>query len=131
MEEELALVNTDADGRLLSEDRGDRLNVGEIRGVLLRQLGGVRVAAGLGIASRPRQRVEQYVLLEVLGVRRRFLDLDERVVDHHLTHGLVRKTSANAILDFVRLVRCRADGTEDVARVDNHDGTADLTETER
>ena len=59
------------------------------------------------------------------------LDLDERVLDHHVAHGLVRLQGTDAVARLVRLVVRRVERAEDEARVQDEDCAADLTEAER
>lgn len=107
-------------------------DIGNIEGRLGGQvLPRIRIASGLGIVNGSRHRVHQYGGFQVLGVWRSILKPDEGVADHHLTHGLVGKTSADLVLRLVCLIGRRLDSTEDVARVNDHNGTSDLSETER
>ena len=134
VEKRLTLVDTDADSRLGQTTTRQQLGHGlDVGGVLLDS--GVDLAelelARLGVADGASQRVHENLALQVRRVRRGVLDLDERVLDHHVAHGLVRLQGTDAVARLVRLVVRRVERAEDEARVQDEDCAADLTEAER
>ena len=124
------LVNAHSSGWCSREDLRDGLDVCRVDRKGLRELGSELVAAGLGIVGSTSQRIEQYGSLKVLGVWRCILDPDEVVRRHHLAHGLVAETLTVAILDLVCLIHCGLESGKEVASIDDHADSANLTETE-
>lgn len=129
------LIDTDSDDTRSSarsdEALGDGCDIGGVQRNLRGQLGLVHVRPSLDVKAGPRQRVEQDGCFQLRAVRRAFLDLDERVLDHHLAHRLVRLEGADSMTLLVRLVVRGLQGGKEVSGIDDHGDAANLTETER
>jgi hypothetical protein len=125
------LINTDPNDtcrRIEALGDGD---VGGIRRNRGSEGRGVLVRPGLDIKARSSERVQENWRLQLRAVRRGFLDLDQRVLDHHLAHRLVRLEGARRVTLLIRLIVRGLHGGKEVSRVDDEGNAANLTETER
>lgn len=125
------MVDADAKrARIAPQRLGRRRDIREVIYNLVRQLLRERIAARLLVELRARQRVRKHRHLELLSVRRRFLDLHERVGCHHRRHRLVACQPTLPIANAICLVLFRLDSAEHVAWVDDKYTATDLAEAE-
>jgi len=132
--EKLALINANTRGTIAPGSGCENIR----EGFDVRSIGRCRggqfledILARLVVVFGTSHGVEQDLgFLLPSSVWRVLLDLDERVVDHHLTHCLIGLERTTLVAGLVGLVVAGLEGAQQIARMHDQSGTSNLSKTE-